>query len=121
MSKMYDAGETRDQMYGEDMPMMESGGKSKKDTKKYYPDLDLDSNQFPEIPNLKVGETVMLCIQVKPTRYSINEKEGNEPKSNMCFDILQIGVDDDQNEPADKKVDNMVSKMYPDKKTEVKK
>lgn len=115
---MYDAGETRSEMYGEDMEMPLSSGKAKKDSKKYYPHLDIDSNQFPEISNLKVGETKMLMIQVKPTRYSVNEKEGNEPKSNMCFDILQIGIADEQNESADKKTDKLVEKMYPSKKSD---
>ena len=114
MTKMYDAGEKMGSMMDE----MPSTGKGK--DKKYYPHLDFDSNQFPEISNMKVGTEAMLVIKVKPTRFSINEKEGNEPKSSMCFEVLEVGMSDDQNEPSEKKVDKMVEKMYP-KKEEAKK
>ena len=94
---------------------IESPGSMK--DKKYYPHLDMDSNQFPDIAKLKVGQKCMLMIEVKPTRYSINEKEGDKnPKSSMCFEVMRVGMADEQNESSEKKVDKMVEKMYPEKK-----
>jgi hypothetical protein len=109
--KMYDAGES----FGKTEMAIESPGNSK--DKKYYPHLDMDSNQFPDISKLKVGQKCMLMIEVKPTRYSINEKEGDKnPKSSMCFEVLRVGMADEQNESSEKKVDKMMEKMYPEKK-----
>ncbi len=108
---MYDASEKMSESM--DMPMESVKGKDRK----YYPHLDMDSNQFPEISNLKVGQKAMLIIEVKPTRYSINEKEGDKsPKSSMCFEVIRVGMADDQNESSEKKVDKMMEKMYPEKK-----
>lgn len=109
---MYDASESESEMYGEEVAMPSKGGKS---TKKYYPHLDFDSKQFPEISNMKVGKECMLLVKVKPTRFSINEKEGTEAKSEMCFDVLEVGMSDDQNESSDEKTNKMVDKMYPPK------
>ena len=115
--KMYDASESESERYGEDMPMELVKGSSKKETRKYYPHLDLNSNQFPEIGNMKVGSKVMLMVEVKPTCFSINEKEGKEPKSEMCFEITRVGMAEDQDagKEGEEKVDKMVEKMYPKK------
>jgi hypothetical protein len=115
--KMYDASESESERYGEEMPMESVKGSSKKETRKYYPHLDLNSNQFPEIGNMKVGSKVMLMVEVKPTRFSINEKEGKEPKSEMCFEITRVGMAEDQDagKEGSEKVDKMVEKMYPKK------
>jgi hypothetical protein len=103
--KMYEAGQTRKQMYGEDC-IPESS--SKKD-KKIYPNLDLNSNQLPEIKDMKVGEKCMLIIEVKPTRYSINDKDPKEEaESQMCFEVLRVG----RKEKKGDKLDKMVEKMY---------
>lgn len=86
--------------------------------RKYYPHLDMDSNQFPEISKLKVGKKVMLTIEVKPTRFSVNEKEGKEPKSSMCFEVLRVGMAKDQSAgmSGGEKVENIVNKMYSEEK-----
>lgn len=110
--KMYDAGEKMDSMI--DSPVSDK-------KKVYYPHLDFDSNQFPEIDNVKVGDTCMLEIEVKSVRYSKNESGGKEAKSSMCFEVIKVGMSDDQNEPSEKKVDKMVEKMYPTKKDDTKK
>lgn len=112
--KMFDASESESERYGMDMPIGEENS-SKKETRKYYPHLELNSNQFPSISEMKVGNKVLLTIEVKPTRFSINEKEGKEPKSEMCFDILRVGMSEDQDagKESGEKVDNMVKKMYP--------
>lgn len=104
---MYDAGEKMDSMI--DSPVSDK-------KKVYYPHLDFDSNQFPEIDNIKVGDTCMLTIEVKSCRYSKNESEGKEAKSSMCFEVMKVGMSDDQNESADSKTSKMVEKMYPSKK-----
>lgn len=110
--KMYDAAENIGE--GLEEKLMES---TKGEKRKYYPHLDMDSNQFPDISKLKVGQKCMLMIEVKPTRYSINEKEGDKnPKSSMCFEVLRVGMADEQNESSEKKVDKMMEKMYPEKK-----
>jgi hypothetical protein len=77
--------------------------------------------QFPEISKMDVGKTYMIEVEVKVTRKSENETDGKEPKSSLCCEVRKVGMSDDQNEPAEKKVDNMVAKMYPDKKAEAKK
>ena len=112
MSKMYDASEKMSESL--DMPMKE--GKDRK----YYPHVDFDSKQFPEIEKMKVGKKVMLMIEVKPTQYSINEREGSEAKSSMCMEVLRVGMSDDQEAgmEKDEKMDKMVDKMYPKKKSE---
>ena len=114
---MYDASESESERYGGEMEIAMPSKDGKKETRKYYPHLDLNSNQFPEIGNMKVGSKVMLMIEVKPTRFSINEKEGKEPKSEMCFEMTKVGMCDDQEEGMDKeeKMDKMVEKMYPKK------
>lgn len=118
---MYDASESESERYGGEMEIA-TPSKGKKETRKYYPHLDLNSNQFPEIGNMKVGSKVMLMVEVKPTRFSINEKEGKEPKSEMCFEITRVGMAEDQDagEEGEKKVDKMVEKMYPSKKDDKK-
>jgi hypothetical protein len=110
--KMYDAGEMMSKSF--DGPVTAKEGKDRK----YYPHLDMDSNQFPEISKMKVGEKCMLMIEVKPTRYSINEREGQEAKSSMCFEVMRVGMAEDQEAGMEKeeKMDKMVDKMYPKKK-----
>jgi len=109
--KMYDAGELmKNSEIAIEAPRNMKG-------KKYYPHLDMDSNQFPDIAKLKVGQKYMLMFEVKPIRHSINEKEGDKnPKSSMCFEVVRVGMADEQNESLEKKVDKMVEKMYPEKK-----
>lgn len=116
--KMYDASESESERYGMDMPMESVKGSGKKETRKYYPHLDLNSNQFPGIADMKVGSKCLMTIEVKPTRFSINEKEGKEPKSEMCFEILRVGMADDQDagKESGEKVEGMMKKMYPEKK-----
>jgi len=56
-------------------------------------------------------------FEVKPIRHSIDEKEGDKNlKSSMCFEVVRVGMADEQNESSEKKVDKMVEKMYPEKK-----
>lgn len=112
MSKMYDAGEKMGE--GIESPMKES-----KD-RKYYPHLDFDSKQFPEISKMDVGKKYMLSIEVKVTRKSQNEADGKEPKASLCCEVMRVGMDDDQESGMDKeeKMDKMVDKMYPSKKSE---
>ena len=108
---MYDAGEL---MKDSEMAV-ESSPSS--DDRKYYPHLDMSSNQFPDISKLKVGQKCMLMIEVKPKRYSVNENDGDKnPKASMCFEVMRVGMADEQNESSEKKVDKMVEKMYPEKK-----
>lgn len=85
---------------------------------KYYPHLDLDSEAFPMIKEMKVGKKCMLTIEVKPTSFSVNEREGDKERSSMCMEILRVGMSDDQEEgmEKDEKMDKMVEKMYPEKK-----
>jgi 2,3-bisphosphoglycerate-independent phosphoglycerate mutase len=108
--KMNDAGQTRKQMYGDDYPVESSSKKGKE--KKIYPHLDLNSNQLPEIKDMKVGEKCMLVIEVKPTRYSINDQDPKEEaESQMCFEVLRVG----KKEKKGNKVDEMMDKMYSEK------
>ena len=122
--KMYEAGLTRKEMYGEmDMPVEATGSSKKAEEKKIYPHLELNSKQFPEIENMKVGKKFLITIEVKPTRFSINDGDPKgEAKASMCFEISRIGMADDQEEgmEKDEKMDKMVEKMYPEKKEEKK-
>lgn len=104
--KMYDASEKMSESL--EMPMKE--GKDRK----YYPHVDFESKQFPDIEKMKVGKKYMLMIEVKPTRYSINEREGSESKSSMCMEVIRVGMADDQDagREGNEKVDKMVEKMY---------
>ena len=110
--KMYDASEKMSESF--EGPVDVEKGKDKK----YYPHVDFDSKQFPEIEKMKVGKKCMLMIEVKPTRYSINEREGNESKSSMCMEVLRVGMAEDQEAGMEKeeKMEKMVDKMYPNKK-----
>ena len=110
-------------MYGEDMPEMAIGSKKGED-KKIYPHIDLNSKQFPELENMKVGKSCMIMLEVKPIRYSINDGDPKgEAKASMCMEIHKIGMADDQEAGMEKeeKMDKMVEKMYPEKKKEEKK
>lgn len=121
--KMYEAGLTRKEMYGDDMPEMVEGSSKKGQEKKIYPHLDLNSKQFPEIENMKVGKKFMITIEVKPTRFSINDGEPKgEAQASMCFEITKIGMAEDQESgmEKDEKMDKMVEKMYPKKEEEKK-
>jgi len=80
----------------------------------YYPHLDLNSEQLPEIKDWKVGQKYTLVVEVKATRKSMNEREGNEAKEDMCFEIHKIGVKENE-KSNDEKTDEMVEKMYPKK------
>ena len=111
MPKMYDAGE----IYNDsEMKMLEPGSKNKK----YYPHIDLNSKNLPEIKDMKVGKKYIMTIEVKPIRFSINESEGSEKKASMCFEVSKVGLADDQDSSMEKdeKMDKMVEKMYPEKK-----
>lgn len=105
---MYDAGES---YKDSEMEMAEPGSKNKK----YYPHIDLNSENFPEIEDMKVGRKYILTIEVKPTRFSINESEGSKKKASMCFEVSKVGMADDQDagKEGGEKVDKMVEKMYP--------
>jgi len=109
---MYDAAEKMSEM-----EVMPSTGK-KGEPRKYYPHLDINSEAFPMIKDMKVGEKCMLMIEVKPVRVSTSESEGKEEKTSMCMEIRKIGMADDQESgmEKDEKMDKMVSKMYPEKK-----
>lgn len=100
---MNDAGE---KMSDSDM-QVESSSKNEK----YYPHLDFSSKQLPEIKKWNVGKKYTLVIEVKATRKSINEKEGNEAKEEMCFEVLKVGVKSNKMS-NDEKTDKMVEKMY---------
>lgn len=108
---MYDAGEKMSDSM--DMPMESKN-------KVYYPHLDFDSNQFPDIAKMDVGKKYVLEIEVNVTRKSQNESEGKEAKSSLCCEVRKVGMSDDQNESGDEKTTKMVEKMYP-KKSEAKK
>lgn len=109
---MYDAGEKMSESL--EMPVSKEG----KD-RKYYPHVDFDSKQFPEIKSMKVGKKYMLMIEVKPTRFSINEREGSEEKSSMCMEVLRVGMGDQEaGMEKGEKMDKMVEKMYPKKEEE---
>jgi hypothetical protein len=105
---MYDAGEKMSDSMDMEMP-------SESKNKVYYPHLDFDLKQFPEISKMDVGKTYMLEMEVKVTRKSESETETTSPKASLCCEVRKVGMADDQNEPADKKVDNLVEKMYPKK------
>jgi len=113
---MYDVSETESEKYREEI-LIAPFKDGKKEPRKYYPYLDLNSNQFPEIENIKVGSKVMLMIEVKPTRFSINEKEeGKKPKSEMHFEILRVGMGDiEKGMDKEEKMNKMLEKMYPKK------
>lgn len=85
-----------------------------KGERKYYPHFDFDSKQFPDVEKMKVGKKYMVTMEVKPIRYSINEREGSKSKSSMCFEVLRVGMSDDQDSgmEKDEKLDKMVDKMY---------
>lgn len=120
---MYEAGLTRNEMYDEDMPMMEEKSSKKEEEKKIYPHLDLNSKQFPEIENMKVGKKTIIMIEVKPIRFSINDEEPKgEVQASMCFEITRIGMAEDQEAGMEKgeKMEKMVEKMYPKKEEEKK-
>lgn len=84
---------------------------------KYYPHLDLDSKQFPMLKDMKVGKKCVLMIEVKPTSFSVNEREGQEENSSMCMEVLRVGMAEDQDAvmEKDEKMEKMVEKMYPSK------
>lgn len=106
--KMYDIGEKMDR---ESVIAQTS-------SKKYYPQINIDSKIFPEIEDMKVGQKYTFTIEAKPVRFSVNENEKDGKVSSMCFEISKIGLNDDKDissEGSDK-VDKMVNKMYPKKK-----
>jgi hypothetical protein len=103
--KMYEVGQKR----GEEMEL-EAPSKNEM----YYPHLDLNSKQLPEIKSWKVGQKYMLVLEVKATRKAMNEKEGKEAKDDMCFEIHKVGVKEKEMS-NDEKTDSMVEKMYPKK------
>lgn len=112
---MYEAGLTRKEMYGADMPEMVEGSSKKGDEKKIYPRLDLNSKQFPEIENMKVGKKSIITLEVKPTRFSINDGDPKaEAQSSMCFEVIRVGMGDQEaGMEKDEKMDKMIDKMYP--------
>ena len=102
---MYEAGRKMNEEMSIESP-------SKKDM--FYPHLDLDSKQLPEIKDWKVGQKYRLIIEVKATRKAMNEREGKEAKEDMCFEIHKIGVGEKEMS-SEEKTDKMVEKMYPKK------
>jgi len=109
-------------MYGEDMPEMAISGKKMED-KKIYPHIDLNSKQFPELEDMKVGKSYLITLEVKPIRFSINDGEPKgEAKASMCMEIHKVGMAEDQDAgmEGDEKTDKMVEKMYPSKKEDKK-
>jgi hypothetical protein len=110
MTKLYDAAEKMSDMEV-DIP---STGK-KGEPRKYYPHLDINSEAFPMIKDMKVGEKCMLMVEVKPVRVSTSESEGKKDNTSMCMEIRRIGMADDQEagKESSEKVDKMVEKMYP--------
>lgn len=107
---MYDAGRKMNE---------EMATKSPLKKEMYYPHLDLDSKQLPEIKSWKVGQKYMLLVEVKATRKAMNEREGKEAKEDMCFEIHKIGVKEKEMS-GEEKTDKMVEKMYPKKEEEKK-
>jgi len=101
--KMYDAGEKMSESM--DAPMDSSKNE------KYYPHLDLDNKQLPEISKWQVGKKYTLVVEVKATRKSMREKEGSEAKESMCFEVQRIGVKPG-NISGDQKVNKIVDNMY---------
>ena len=101
--------------------MYKTGKKIRKDELSdgdmYYPHLDFDSDQFPEIKNMKVGKKYKMVIEVKPTRMSISEREdekGNEKRQSMCMEVLSAGMKE-KKLSGEEKTDKMIEKMYPKK------
>ena len=82
--KMFDAGEK--------MSEMDCCEEKPSKNKKYYPYLSFESDQFPEIKKMKIGKKYTLVIEVNPTRYSTNEREGKETESSISLEVLKVGL-----------------------------
>lgn len=106
---MYDAAEKMSDM---EVNMPSSGKKG--ESRKYYPHLDINSEAFPMIKDMKVGEKCLLMVEVKPVRVSTSESESKGEMTSMCMEIRRIGMADDQEASMEKdeKIEKMVGKMY---------
>ena len=85
--KLQDVGKERSDM---DMPAMTSSYKESKE--KIYPDIYLDTKQFPALSNYEVEDNLSLLMEVKVVSHSLNEREGEDSREDYCLKIKKIGI-----------------------------
>jgi hypothetical protein len=50
----------------------------------------------------EVGDMMVLTARVECTRCSSNESQGSEPRKSVGFQITEMSLDEDGDDPADK-------------------
>lgn len=78
--------------------------KKEKEYEYYLPSFELNDNDVPEIRDFKIGEKIIITVEVTPKRISKREEKEEEDKSTTICELEIQGVEVKRNETLNEKV-----------------